>query len=69
MNKNRINFDMPLDHKIRISDYWLLGLIEGEGSFHLIRTRMIPSFDIKLTEKQKPLLIKVKQHRPSAKKI
>jgi hypothetical protein len=23
---------------------------------------MIPSFDIKLTEKQKPLLIKVKQH-------
>lgn len=30
--------------KINITDYWLLGLIEGEGSFHLIRTRLIPVF-------------------------
>jgi len=62
MNKNRTNFNMPLDHKIIISDYYLLGLIEGEGSFHFIRTRAIASFDIKLTVKQKPLLLNIKQY-------
>ena len=27
MNNNRINFNLPKDHNIVISDYWLLGLI------------------------------------------
>ena len=61
MNRNRINFDMPLDHKIIISDHQLLCLIE-EGYFHLIRRRMVPNFDIKLIEKQKPILLKIKQY-------
>jgi hypothetical protein len=30
MNRYRINFDMPLDHKVIITPYWLLGLIEGD---------------------------------------
>lgn len=62
MNRNRINYNMPLDREITISDYYLLGLIEGEGSFHFIRTRAIAGFDIKLTAKQKPLLLNVKQY-------
>jgi hypothetical protein len=33
MNSNRTNFNFPSDHKVLISDYWLLGFIEGEGSF------------------------------------
>jgi LAGLIDADG DNA endonuclease family protein len=53
---------MLLDYKITISDPYLLGLIEGEGSFHFIRTRAIAGFDIKLTAKQKPLLLSVKRY-------
>ena len=33
MNRNRTNFDMPTNHKVRITPYWLLGLIKGDGSF------------------------------------
>jgi hypothetical protein len=62
INKNRINFNMPFDHKVTISDPYFLGLMEGEGSFHFIRTRAIAGFDIKLTAKQKPLLLNVKQY-------
>ena len=32
MNKSRINFSLPADHKIVISGPLLLGFIEGEGS-------------------------------------
>lgn len=62
MNRNRTNFDMPLYYKITISNYYLLGLIEGEGSFHFIRTRAIAGFDIKLIAKQKPILLSVKRY-------
>jgi len=37
MNKNRVNFEMSQSH-IKITKYWLLGLIEGEGSFQLWRS-------------------------------
>jgi hypothetical protein len=33
MNKQRTDFTMPLNH-YNISNYWLLGFIEGEGSFY-----------------------------------
>ena len=42
MNRQRNNFNRPIP--INITDYWLLGLIEGEGSFHLIRSRLVPIF-------------------------
>jgi hypothetical protein len=35
MNSKRENFVMPSFQSIRITPYWLLGLIEGEGSFCL----------------------------------
>lgn len=60
MNKNRTNFNL-VDHEIVISDYWLLGLIEGEGSFHLERTDLRPSFSIGLTQAQYPVLEKIKE--------
>jgi hypothetical protein len=31
--------NFPSTHKIVVSDYWLLGLIEGEGSFYLDRIK------------------------------
>jgi len=33
MNKKRNNFIQFPNHNIKITPYWLLGLIEGEGSF------------------------------------
>ena len=29
---------MPDNHKINITPYWLLGFIEGEGSFSVAKT-------------------------------
>lgn len=35
MNTQRTQFDFPLNHKINITPYWLLGFVEAEGSFFL----------------------------------
>lgn len=36
MNKKRINFEQAAGHQIKITPYWLLGLIEGEGYFSVV---------------------------------
>ena len=61
MNTKRKNFYMPNDHKIVITKSWLLGLIEGEGSFHLWRKDFVSVFSLVLTEKQLPVLEKIKE--------
>ena len=61
MNNNRTNFNFPSNHKIVISDYWLLGLIEGEGSFTLERANFRASFMVALTQIQLPVLEKIKE--------
>lgn len=33
MNSKRSNNDMPEDHKIKITPYWFLGFVEGDGSW------------------------------------
>lgn len=40
MNNSRTDYTALKDHKITITDYWLLGLIEGDGSFYLDRVKM-----------------------------
>lgn len=45
MNNKRTNFDMPSFH-IKITPYWFLGLIEGEGSFFLTRTSLTGASNI-----------------------
>jgi hypothetical protein len=62
MNKNRMNFNFPEDHKIVVSDYWLLGLLEGEGSFYLDRTKLQPAFMIALTKVQQPVIEEIKDY-------
>nr|YP_009744358.1 hypothetical protein [Xylaria hypoxylon]QIE13214.1 hypothetical protein [Xylaria hypoxylon] len=62
MNKNRINFNFPEDYKIVVSDYWLLGLLEGEGSFYLDRTKLQPAFMVALTKVQQPVLEEIKDY-------
>jgi hypothetical protein len=58
MNTNRKDFNLPLNH-IRITPYWLLGFIEGDGSFFIRRTSLTPSFSLSVTAVQKPVLEKI----------
>ena len=62
MNYNREDYNMVIDHEIVITKSWLLGLIEGDGSFSLERNTMEPVFSIKLTETQLPVLTRIKQY-------
>lgn len=59
MNRQRNNFNRPIP--INITDYGLLGLIEGEGSFHLIRSRLVPIFAIKMVSDQEPIMLAIKE--------
>lgn len=62
MNKGRVNFSMPSDHVVNITKYWLLGLIEGEGSFSLARSKLRPNFQLLFTEAQKFLLEEIRNY-------
>ncbi|RYE15661.1 MAG: hypothetical protein EOP34_02310 [Rickettsiales bacterium] len=61
MNTKRIHYNMPENH-ILIKKSWLLGFIEGDGSFSLERATFGPIFSIKLSEIQLPLLLKIKEY-------
>lgn len=37
MNSQRTNFNLPDTYKPRITPYWLLGFVEGEGSFSVVK--------------------------------
>jgi hypothetical protein len=58
MNNSRTDFLLPENH-IKITPYWLLGLFEAEGSFHLRRNSLLPTFSLTLTKVQKPVLEKI----------
>ena len=59
MNSQRTNFIRP---QAVITKSWLLGFIEGDGSFSLSRTTLEPIFSIKLSESQLPLLMEIKKY-------
>lgn len=59
MNRGRIDIVI---HKINISKNWLIGFIEGDGSFSLSRNSMEVIFSIKLTEKELPVLLEIKEY-------
>ena len=59
MNTKRTNFKMS---QVIISKSWLLGFIEGDGSFSLNRIIIEPVFSIQLTESQLPLLLEIKKY-------
>ena len=63
MNTRRVNFEMPDSHTIRITPYWLLGLIEGEGTFCLNDPKTMGiSFSFALTASQAPLIYAIKSY-------
>ncbi len=61
MNTKRTNTILPTDHKIVITKSWLLGYIEGDGSFFISRTDIEPTFSLSATVEQLPLFEKIKE--------
>ena len=48
MNKKRINFKQSVKHKIKITPYWFLGFVEGEGYFCLKKNKTSLSLEFGL---------------------
>lgn len=61
MNTNRIDFNRPENSNIIITKNWLLGFIEGDGSFFLRRDNLTPTLSIENTGVQLPVLLKIKE--------
>lgn len=61
MNTNRFNYDRPENSPIVITKSWLLGFIEGDGSFFVTRDTLTPHFCIELTGVQLDVLLKIKE--------
>ena len=61
MNNNRSDYTFPAEHEISISSYWLLGFVEGEGSFNVTRKKLEPAFVIALNYKESPVIYKIRE--------
>lgn len=59
MNTTRADFEFPSSHTIRITPYWLLGFIEGDGSF-FVNAQMRIILSIAATATQAPLMNAIK---------
>ena len=61
MNSLRTNFILPDNHKILITPYWLLGFVEGDGSFSVSTQDSFPlRFNISQVIYEKNLLEAIK---------
>lgn len=62
MNKKRVNFEQPAGHYIKITPYWLLGLIEGEGYFSIATKDYRTMFGLGLTAVESQVLEGIKKY-------
>jgi hypothetical protein len=53
MNKQRKEFIQSPSHRINITNYWLLGFVEGDGSFYLTKKNRRLHFELSQTFIQK----------------
>lgn len=60
MNRGRLDFQLPEGHCPIVTSYWLLGFVEGEGSFHLDRSSNRLIFNITLSGNDLALLEAIK---------
>ena len=65
MNDKRTNFVLPESHSIRITGNYLVGILEGDGSFYLskqeeARLRMTVRVSLITTTVNRPVLEKIR---------
>lgn len=58
MNKGR-SYEIYDSNNTNITIYWLLGFIEGEGSFNVVKDEFITTFSLGQVSKDRPLLEKI----------
>lgn len=61
MNKKKIGWKQSDNHKIVITPYWLLGFVEGEGSFSINRKSYQLTFSLGQNAKELDVLIKIQE--------
>nr|ABI15910.1 putative LAGLIDADG endonuclease/maturase [Ophiostoma himal-ulmi] len=61
-NIKRTNYTTPVEFKCVTTDYKLLGLFEGDGSFGVQKQGLSSKFEIELTITQRPLLESVQNY-------
>jgi len=54
MNKARMDYSLPSDHRVVVTFPWLLGLIEGDGCFSF--NKLVPRLSIQLNYRQEYVL-------------
>ncbi len=59
MNRERTNFDIPAEQNYLITPYWLLGFVEGDGSFYIRRKNSQLYFSIVQHSKDYELIDKI----------
>lgn len=61
MNNKRINYQIPELYKPRITPYWLLGFVEGEGSFNVVKGYGI-TFSMSQSSLDSALMLAIKDY-------
>lgn len=61
MNSNRVNFVLPANHNIRITGNYLVGFLEGDGSFYLNKQDMTVRVSLVTTSVNRQVLEKIRE--------
>ena len=61
MNSKRVVFDLPKDHIINITGNYLVGFLEGDGTFYLSKHDMSIHFSLVTTTINKNFLLKIRE--------
>nr|ATI20244.1 NADH dehydrogenase subunit 5 [Juglanconis oblonga] len=56
MNKGRPDLELYKSKSYKITPYWLLGFVEGEGSFYIKSQNLLPGFRLSQIDYELPLL-------------
>ena len=62
MNSNRVHFVLPKNHSIIITGNYLVGLLEGDGSFYLNKQDMTVRVSLVTTTVNRKVLEKIREH-------
>lgn len=60
MNDKRIQFNLPENHVIIITGNYLVGLLEGDGSFYLNKQSLSPHLSLVTITLDKQLLVQIR---------